>query len=174
MYDLRALWIPVFFKDVSMGTLVRTTSRPESENSFFGRFLHSHMTLVEFYMGFDSAIDAQRYNRSKSDHKSRTSTLNLKCKLAIECHASEIFTIQVFKDIQVELAAAGFRAIQSMSGGENECTYTIKDAQHKDSMFKVTMGSSGKQLNCSCKKFETSGIICRHIFYVMNFLIWRL
>ncbi|KAL9678059.1 hypothetical protein QQ045_015898 [Rhodiola kirilowii] len=45
MYDLRS-WIPVYFIDVNMGALLRTTSRFESENSFFGRYIGRFTTLV--------------------------------------------------------------------------------------------------------------------------------
>ncbi|KAL9667022.1 hypothetical protein QQ045_001367 [Rhodiola kirilowii] len=57
MYDLRSLWIPVYFRVVHMGALLRTTSRSESENSFFGRYIHRSLTLVEFFFGFISAMD---------------------------------------------------------------------------------------------------------------------
>ncbi|KAL9671089.1 hypothetical protein QQ045_008654 [Rhodiola kirilowii] len=38
MYNIRSSWIPVYFRDVNMGALLRTTTRSESENSFFGRW----------------------------------------------------------------------------------------------------------------------------------------
>ncbi|KAL9673548.1 hypothetical protein QQ045_029808 [Rhodiola kirilowii] len=61
IYRIRTSWIPVYLKNVHMGKLLRTTSRSESENSFFGRFLHNQMTLVEFYMAFDRGImDTQK------------------------------------------------------------------------------------------------------------------
>ncbi|XP_074293412.1 protein FAR-RED IMPAIRED RESPONSE 1-like [Silene latifolia] len=50
MFDKRAYWIPAYFRDLFMGGLMRTTSRSESENSFFGNFMNPHLTLVEFLM----------------------------------------------------------------------------------------------------------------------------
>ncbi|XP_031103595.1 protein FAR1-RELATED SEQUENCE 5-like [Ipomoea triloba] len=41
--------------------MVRTTSRSEGENSFFGRYFSPTATLVEFFSHFDSAIDVQRH-----------------------------------------------------------------------------------------------------------------
>ncbi|XP_074299085.1 protein FAR1-RELATED SEQUENCE 5-like [Silene latifolia] len=35
MFDKRDSWIPAYFRDLFMGGLMRTTSRSESENSFF-------------------------------------------------------------------------------------------------------------------------------------------
>ncbi|XP_074356128.1 protein FAR1-RELATED SEQUENCE 5-like [Apium graveolens] len=38
MYSIRSSWIPSFFRDEPMFGLMRTTSRTESENLFFGQF----------------------------------------------------------------------------------------------------------------------------------------
>ncbi|XP_074298246.1 protein FAR1-RELATED SEQUENCE 5-like [Silene latifolia] len=61
LYDLREQWIPAYFKDVSMSGLMRVTSRSESENSFFDRFLTPHLTLVEFWVCYETALEAQRH-----------------------------------------------------------------------------------------------------------------
>ena len=50
MFSLRSFWICAFFNDVEMGGLMRTTSRSESQNSFFSTFINPHATLVEFMM----------------------------------------------------------------------------------------------------------------------------
>ncbi|XP_074299663.1 protein FAR1-RELATED SEQUENCE 5-like [Silene latifolia] len=60
MFDMRASWIPAYFRNLFLGGLMRTTSRSESENSFFGNFMNPNLTLVEFLMRFESAMDAQR------------------------------------------------------------------------------------------------------------------
>ncbi|XP_074297435.1 protein FAR1-RELATED SEQUENCE 5-like [Silene latifolia] len=48
MFDIRARWIPAYFKDIYLGGVMRTTSRPDSENNLFGNFTNPHLTLVEF------------------------------------------------------------------------------------------------------------------------------
>ncbi|KAK1411200.1 hypothetical protein QVD17_37746 [Tagetes erecta] len=37
IYDMRELWIPAYYRDELMSGLMRTTSRSESENHFFGQ-----------------------------------------------------------------------------------------------------------------------------------------
>ncbi|XP_074297344.1 protein FAR-RED IMPAIRED RESPONSE 1-like [Silene latifolia] len=53
MFEDRKLWIPAYFRDTYMGGLLRTTSRSESENSFFGNFTNPNLSLkrnvFEFY-----------------------------------------------------------------------------------------------------------------------------
>ncbi|KAL9668574.1 hypothetical protein QQ045_006110 [Rhodiola kirilowii] len=73
MYKLRDLWIPVYFRDVTMGGLLRTTSRSESENSFFGSFGSNVGILQRFHDNIFQFVqenapdDVASNNTSKSD-----------------------------------------------------------------------------------------------------------
>uniref|UniRef100_A0A7N1A3M7 Protein FAR1-RELATED SEQUENCE n=1 Tax=Kalanchoe fedtschenkoi TaxID=63787 RepID=A0A7N1A3M7_KALFE len=87
MYDMRFSWIPAFFRDIHMGGLLRTTSRSESENSFFGCFLHPGMNLTEFFLAFESAMESQGQKKDRLDHESQSTYPPLKTSLAIEKHA---------------------------------------------------------------------------------------
>ncbi|KAK1361019.1 hypothetical protein POM88_045493 [Heracleum sosnowskyi] len=59
MYAIKKSWIPAFFRDKPMFGLLRTTSRSESENNFFGQFHRQSDSLCEFYLRFESAMDKQ-------------------------------------------------------------------------------------------------------------------
>ncbi|XP_074352644.1 protein FAR-RED IMPAIRED RESPONSE 1-like [Apium graveolens] len=59
MYALKASWNPAFFRNEPMFGLLRTTSRSESENSFFGQFHKQEDTLCEFWLRFERAMDKQ-------------------------------------------------------------------------------------------------------------------
>ncbi|KAL9664426.1 hypothetical protein QQ045_019826 [Rhodiola kirilowii] len=50
MFAIRKFWIPAYFRDIPLGGLLRTTSRSESANSFFGSFLNARMTLFAFFL----------------------------------------------------------------------------------------------------------------------------
>ncbi|XP_074313933.1 uncharacterized protein LOC141649136 [Silene latifolia] len=99
-------WIPAYFKDVSMSGLMRVTSRSESENSFFDRFLTPHLTLVEFWVCYESALEAQRHQQSKLNSDNKHSEIPRKTKSNLEVHASEMYSHNIFKDFQTELVAA--------------------------------------------------------------------
>ncbi|XP_076954686.1 protein FAR1-RELATED SEQUENCE 12-like [Bidens hawaiensis] len=62
------MWIPAYYRDEPLSGLMRTTSRSESENQFFGLVLNSQLTLVEFFSHFDMALETQRYAHRKNDH----------------------------------------------------------------------------------------------------------
>jgi hypothetical protein len=84
MYDLRSMWIPAYFKDIFMAGILRTTSRSESENSFFGNYLNKDLSLVEFWMRFDSAIEAQRHKELLADNDTLHSIPQLKLYIDLE------------------------------------------------------------------------------------------
>jgi len=63
MFVIRDMWIPAYFRDLFLGEVLRTTSRSESENHFFSNFTNSHLSLVEFWMRFESAIELQRHGQ---------------------------------------------------------------------------------------------------------------
>ncbi|XP_074271687.1 protein FAR1-RELATED SEQUENCE 5-like [Silene latifolia] len=84
MFDIRSSWIPAYFRDIYLGGIMRTTSRSESENSFFGNFTNPHLTLVEFWMRFQSAMDAQRWKYAKVIADDKNSSPKLSTPLLLE------------------------------------------------------------------------------------------
>ena len=60
IYELRESCIPAYYRHERMSGLMRTSSRSESENHFFGQFCNPKCNLVEFLAHFDSAIKVQR------------------------------------------------------------------------------------------------------------------
>jgi hypothetical protein len=73
-YQIRESWIPAYFMDVPLAGLLRTTSRSESSNSFFNRFIRQKLSFVEFRLRFDTALECQRHEELKADHMSIHST----------------------------------------------------------------------------------------------------
>ncbi|XP_076950685.1 protein FAR1-RELATED SEQUENCE 5-like [Bidens hawaiensis] len=62
MYEIRFDWILAFYRDKPLSGLMRTTTRLERENHFFGQATNSQLTLVEFFNYFDFSTEKQRYN----------------------------------------------------------------------------------------------------------------
>ncbi|XP_019179241.1 PREDICTED: protein FAR1-RELATED SEQUENCE 5-like [Ipomoea nil] len=87
---------------------VRTTSRSESQNSFFGSFSNGYSSLVEFLVHFDSAISAQRHAQAKLTADSESCFPVLNTPLALEKHAMDVYTIYVFYDLKVEICECCF------------------------------------------------------------------
>ncbi|KAL2905311.1 Protein FAR-RED IMPAIRED RESPONSE 1 [Bienertia sinuspersici] len=73
MLQIRQNWIPSYYRNMPMSGGMRTTSKSESENNFFGKFKTPHVTLLEFWMRYQSAMDSQRHKQSKLLSESKSS-----------------------------------------------------------------------------------------------------
>ncbi|XP_021775779.1 protein FAR1-RELATED SEQUENCE 5-like [Chenopodium quinoa] len=103
VYTIRDKLILAYFRDVFLGGIMRTTSRSESENNFFCSFINPHVSLVEFYLRYKAAIDAQRHTQGQNDNDSKHKYPECKTSPWIEKHASHLYTNSVFYEFQYEL-----------------------------------------------------------------------
>lgn len=133
MFNMRERWIPAYLRDVHMAGLMRTTSRSESENHFFGKWTSPHLTLVEFLSHYDTAIEYQRYIERKNDHDSRYKTPKFKTEHPMEKEACKLYTRTLFFDVQDEILGSykyciGLSVVQA----ENMEKYAIRDTEFQN------------------------------------------
>jgi hypothetical protein len=166
-YAIRESWIPVYFLDIPLAALLRTTSRSESANSFFNRFIRRKLTFVEFWLRFDTALECQRQEELLADNTSLHRTPKLMTPWGIEKQCSTIYTHEVFFKFQEQIVAARDHCfIQSISESEDIKRFTISSQTGKDRF--VEMKKSNMFGTCSCKLYESYGIPCRHIIQVLR------
>ncbi|XP_074304901.1 protein FAR1-RELATED SEQUENCE 5-like [Silene latifolia] len=148
-------WIPAYFKDISMSGLMRVTSRSESENSFFDRFLTPHLTLFEFWVCYESALEAQRHKQSKLNSDNKHSEIPRKTKSNLEVHASEIYSHNIFKDFQIELVAAlsncRFKDVEKI---DETKIYILTDLQMPNKSWNVAYSPDNMEITCSVLCFR--------------------
>ncbi|XP_021979465.2 protein FAR-RED ELONGATED HYPOCOTYL 3-like [Helianthus annuus] len=81
IFALRESWIPAYYRMEEISGLMRTTSRSESENHFFGQVCNSKATFFEFMTHYETAIEAQHHTHRKNDHESPYKRPQLKTEL---------------------------------------------------------------------------------------------
>ncbi|GJQ94808.1 RNA-directed DNA polymerase, eukaryota, partial [Tanacetum coccineum] len=171
MYRLRSSWIPSFFIDSPLCGLMRTTSRSESENSFFSYFTSSGSTLVKFMLCYESAMERQRHTQEKLDHQSFDSFPSLLTPLPIKVHAANVYTRSLFIRVQKEIVAGSWlcsiTVIDKESTSEN-VEEEINLHQKVTGHYKVLYNKGDGSVSCCCQLFVRSGILCRHIFCVFK------
>ncbi|XP_047951419.1 protein FAR1-RELATED SEQUENCE 5-like [Salvia hispanica] len=124
LYDYRQLCIPAYFRDFPMGSMIRTTSISESENSFYKKFLKPRNNIAEFYLNFNQAVDFQRNSRTKLDYQDATALPILATTLPFEKHASTLYTDSMFKKIQEEIVERNDRCrVLGFSSADSVDTY---------------------------------------------------
>nr|GEZ05219.1 hypothetical protein [Tanacetum cinerariifolium] len=133
-----------------MSGLMRTTSRSESENHFFGQITNTRLSFVEFVSHYDTAMDSQRFIYGKNNHDSMYTTPDLKTNLLVENEVAELYTMTLFYDVQEEIYSS------LMNCYAFELKYEVNHV-----LFE------GK-INCSWLRYECYGLLYRHIFYVLR------
>ncbi|XP_074301179.1 protein FAR1-RELATED SEQUENCE 5-like [Silene latifolia] len=167
MFEDRKLWIPAYFRETYMGGLLRTTSRSESEYSFFGNFTNPNLSLVQFWMRFQSARDAQRWKYSKLTADSKNSSPILLTPLSIEKKCAEFYTPPVFYDFQEELKGACYSCNEAnKSTKESDVEHLFVMDRESKKVYEVDV--DGKTFVYSCKRFQRFGILCRHCVWVLH------
>ncbi|XP_019171996.1 PREDICTED: protein FAR1-RELATED SEQUENCE 5-like [Ipomoea nil] len=151
----------------TMGGLLRTTSRSESENYTYSRFTGPQSSLVEFMMNFDSALKSQCNTNAKLNSDNEGYNPDMKTPMGIEKHASIVYTITVFYQVQEEICASCFKCmVLSVREDGGMLHYYIMDGKNK--IFSVVHNVNDHEAKCSCKMFEMVGLLCRHIFVVFR------
>ncbi|XP_074315101.1 protein FAR-RED IMPAIRED RESPONSE 1-like [Silene latifolia] len=165
-YAIRGQWVMAHCKDLRMASIMRTTQRSQSENSFFKRFEHKSGTLVEFWMRFKSAMDQKRHTQNQLDNMDKHSSAAASTHLALEIHAFQKFIEEAIFSIDT-CRTGGFT-----ERGELEVT-TVKDSSRKKN-FEVayspalTDDTGTHKVSCSCTMSERTGILCRHIIWIFS------
>ncbi|CAH1432828.1 unnamed protein product [Lactuca virosa] len=83
MFAIPDKWIPAYFQDCHLLGLMRTTSRSEGENYFYGLMTNADLHLIEFVSHFETAMEAQRFVQRKNNHDSRYTNPEIITKLLI-------------------------------------------------------------------------------------------
>jgi hypothetical protein len=166
-FDMRQSWIPAYLMDVPLSGILRTTSRSESANSFFNRFIHRKLSFVEFWLRFDTALECQREEELKADNASLHSDPKVLIPWPMEKQCSDIYTHEVFRKFQEQVVVARDHCIiQMISESEDTKIVTISSQSGKERV--VQMNKSNMFGTCSCKLYESYDIPCRHVIQVLR------
>ncbi|KAL2930456.1 Protein FAR1-RELATED SEQUENCE 5, partial [Bienertia sinuspersici] len=159
-----------YFRNVFLGAVLRTTSRSESENSFFSNFTNPHVSLVEFWMRYESAIELQRHSQSIEDNVCSSSKPELRTNRDLERHASEIYTFTNFYKFQKEFWMACMDCeIEEKKEVDDGLLIKVIDVSYKSHKIRhLSYSPQNYIVHCSCKMFECEGIPCRHILCVLK------
>ncbi|XP_035838133.1 protein FAR1-RELATED SEQUENCE 5-like [Helianthus annuus] len=104
MFSIREQWIPGYFREIPMCTLMETTSRCESVNHMFEADSSAHNTLVQFMLCYDTSIDGLRNKqRELCNHTETTNPEKYKTSYMIERHANVVYTRKIFYEVQKEI-----------------------------------------------------------------------
>ncbi|XP_031112001.1 protein FAR1-RELATED SEQUENCE 5-like [Ipomoea triloba] len=91
----------------------------------------------------------------------------MKTPLAIERHAANVYTINIFYEVQTKIVAACFncRVVTISKDGDYVC-YEVQCSTGR--VFNVCHNPRYNTNSCACKMFNRIGLLYRHILYVLK------
>ncbi|XP_021726223.1 protein FAR1-RELATED SEQUENCE 5-like [Chenopodium quinoa] len=167
LYAESKMWAPAYMRPFFWEGM-KTTQRVESINSFFDGFLDKHTWLYEFGPKYIAAMELRANDEQQSDAADQR----------------KIYTDSKFLDVQEQCNRVLYLTLLSKvidSDNGATITHTLEDRvwvlcketrkefpTQYTRLYHVKINKENTKAFCSCKHFETHGIICRHIIKVLD------
>ncbi|XP_061344341.1 putative protein FAR1-RELATED SEQUENCE 10 isoform X2 [Gastrolobium bilobum] len=161
LYSVRASWAQPYVRGYFLARMA-TIAYSKSIDAFLKGIFTAHTCLRSFFeqVGISANFQHQAHQEAQYIH--------LKTCIPIEEHARSILTPFAFNALQQELLLVMQYATSEMANG----SYIVRHFKRMDGERLVIWLAEDEQIHCSCKEFESSGILCRHalrVFVIKNY-----
>ncbi|XP_061363874.1 protein FAR1-RELATED SEQUENCE 9-like [Gastrolobium bilobum] len=127
------------------------------------------MSLSQFVLCYEKVLERRRWSELQKDFECNQSTPPQVKKLAgMAEQAAQVYTHVIFEEFFEELCESLSVAIEKTN---KNCTcfgYKLVKSGDEKQYF-VTFESANCLVECSCKKFQSVGLLCLHALKVLNF-----
>nr|XP_017245268.1 PREDICTED: protein FAR1-RELATED SEQUENCE 5-like [Daucus carota subsp. sativus] len=173
MYSVRHKWVRVYTK-LHFTTGMTTTSRSESMNSFFDEFVNASTGLKEFIENSQKSLEKQYLREREADYQTKNKERSKITSSSLENHAAFTYTKEMFRRFQHELKESGAYVVIEKESNAIYKHYeayktTVQEEYRKYYALFVTENDT---ITCVCRKFESSGMLCRHIIRYLYKMQW--
>lgn len=137
----------------------------------FSKLVNQELTLVEFWMRFECAIEIQRDNENEADHINSSSFPQLRTGLDLEKHGMQLYIRNNFYIFKNKLRFSCIDCVVAeIRDDDGIRIFTISDGGKKcyKSRREMIYYTSNSEAKCSCKMFELEGIPYRHILVALR------
>ncbi|XP_026659208.2 protein FAR1-RELATED SEQUENCE 5-like isoform X1 [Phoenix dactylifera] len=163
LYEICRQWATVYQKGTFFPEL-SASRRSESLNKFFKKHFNAKTSLLVFISLFDQHLASQYEKEAQADFTTVYLKPHLRTPSPMEKQAGDVYTKAVFDKFQEFVESLGYYV------GKIEVDpisrYSVAKEEDNHRTYIVCFSESDKKANCSCCKFEYSGILCWHILRV--------
>ncbi|XP_073273325.1 protein FAR1-RELATED SEQUENCE 5-like [Primulina huaijiensis] len=172
MYTLRYKWATAFSNHkFSAGLLAISSS--EVTNSVLKRSSNSEISLYDFVVNYEKIQQSWREKEKAEDtrcHHKKAPTM-LKNNPMLNS-APDVYTLTVYKLFELEfINSLNMRFIEMpLDFSAVSPDFKVKSHDENSKVRHVLFNKETTEVKCSCQKFESMGILCKHILMVFNFM----
>ncbi|XP_073133314.1 protein FAR1-RELATED SEQUENCE 5-like [Henckelia pumila] len=172
MYKLRSKWATAFSNEkFSAGLLA--TSRSEATNRALKKAGNKTISLYEFVMNYTKIQNKWREKEKAEDTRCRHGKPGQILKNhPLLIHAADVYTISIYQLFEMELInSLNCKNVEASSCYDNDWNWIeikVKSHDEHSRVRCVLFNKLTKEIKCTCHKFETMGILCKHVLMVFN------
>lgn len=123
--------------------------------------------MLEFWIRFEAPLEEQREKELHDDNATIHTSPVLKTSWTFERHAREVYTHTIFEMFPQEVVSARDNCVvQGMEQVGEEKITRIRDSRGR--IREIRYNTCSKAVNCSCRLFESIGILCSHTIVVLK------
>nr|CAD1826991.1 unnamed protein product [Ananas comosus var. bracteatus] len=169
LHKIRHKWSSAFNKDSFDGG-IELPQRGESLNNVLNGIADKSASLTEFILAFEKLVEDWRKNEAEEDYRSnRREPLRAIKHSDILRHAGQVYTHKLYKVFENEfLDGCGATSVEETPCGGTLYRLELKMQGRSSKVCIVVLDTSTMLVNCSCKKFETMGVLCSHALKTLN------
>lgn len=174
-YKVKEKWAQCYMKNAY--TLeMRSNQTVESFNRYLNREqLKADSDIVEFLKNFEKRVAKKRQKEIEAEVDLRRNLPRMKMKTRILLQGSRVYTPKVFDIFQNEYEVYTAAYVKPPIEGQpiNEHLVAITDLDKDESLhkcFRVFWDPAEQTVSCSCKKFESCGILCGHGLKILDLM----
>ncbi|XP_049937207.1 protein FAR1-RELATED SEQUENCE 5-like [Nymphaea colorata] len=159
LYKDKEKWSPAYDRQYFCADMI-SVQRIESTHAILEKNLYSCLTIFQFLEQYESFLENLRKNELQQDYKA-FSTVPVTMGIKVLMRAVDVYTPTVFEWVKIEAVAAINCTIDVISCNDNVHRYNVEACV-------VTYNTENTTLQCSCRKFEFSGVLCCHAMKVLD------
>ncbi|KAM1023174.1 hypothetical protein COP2_045249 [Malus domestica] len=167
LYAIREKWCPVFSQD-AFSVRIKSTQRSESMNNVFHRMSTKTMTLTEFVLHYEKQANGMHSKELEETFRCKQGLPSTAAKKnGFLKRAASVYTRKIYKFLAYEFVGSLAVKMHEVESDGTFQTFELNEEGHR-TVYVVKFNSSTLNISCSCKRFESMGLLCRHALWVMN------
>ncbi|KAK4433927.1 protein FAR1-RELATED SEQUENCE 5 [Sesamum alatum] len=172
MYKLRHRWATAFSNHKFSADLL-TTCRSKGTSSVLEKVGNKSISVYNFVLDYEKDQKVWLENEMVEDARSHHGKPPMIVKNnPLLNHAADVYTINMYKLFESELleSLSTFFTDQPSIVGPFLTPFKVKSHGGESKVRTVVFDEQKNEIKCSCRKFESMGILCKHALKVLNFV----
>jgi len=167
VFDIKEKWCVAYVKDFfSAGVL--SSHRSESANHSICKRLNKTTNLCDFYSIFGSVVSDWRSTERKDNTKCWDGVPEVYLPCSLLENAAKVYTIGAYERFETEFVnAMGYKQELKSVLDQTSCFF-VDSTRYDEFGHYVTYEMTNHLASCTCKRFEESGFLCRHILRIYH------